>query len=341
MKPSRHRPVVNKCMRARQLRSRPFAAFTLVELLVVIAIIAMLVTLLLPAVQSAREAARRAQCQNNLKQLGLAVMNFESAQSEFPEGSYHVAPNAGDHKNHFTNWALRILPFSEEQGLYDSYDQKKHNSHEDNLSVLRTPRSVFKCSSDTLVQEMLVPTQMKYTDPVGIATGSYKGVSGTRWGADNGFFDYPNFAKDFKTFKRFRGPLIMQGMEPETLSPVQVRHIADGTSKTFLIGEYATTYSEQINATGTAFWASTHSFHNLGAAQRELHTRIPDYDKCMQLTGNKHWQCDRSYASLHAGAAMNFVFCDGSVQAIKPEIDGTVFTQLATIAGEEIVPAFN
>ena len=342
MKPSiRGLALVAKSQNAGRLRTSPAAAFTLVELLVVIAIIAMLVTLLLPAVQAAREAARRAQCQNNLKQLGLAVLNFESAKAEFPEGSHHIAPVAGNHQNHRTNWALRILPYSEEQALFDRYDQEKHNSHPDNLPVLRTPRSVFKCVSDTLVQEMLVPTQMRYTEPVGIATGSYKGVSGTRWGADNGFFDYPNFAKDFKTFKRFRGPLIMQGMEPDTLAPVQIKHITDGTSKTFLIGEYATTFSEQLNATGSAFWASTHSFHNLGAPQREQHTRIPDYDKCMQLTGNKHWQCDRSYASLHAGAAINFVFCDGSVHSIRPEIDGNVFTYLATIAGEEIVPSFN
>jgi prepilin-type processing-associated H-X9-DG protein len=310
-------------------------------LLVVIAIIAMLVTLLLPAVQAAREAARRAQCQNNLKQLGLAVLNFESAKSEFPEGSHHINPVAAQHENHRTNWALRILPYSEEQALFDLYDEDKHNSHPDNLRVLRTPRSVFKCSSDTLVQEMLVPTQMKFTAPAGIATGSYKGVSGTRWGSNNGFFDYPNFAKDFRANKQFRGPLIMQGMKPLTLDPVQMRHVSDGTSKTFLIGEYATDFSEQLSATGTAFWGSTHSFHNLGAPQREQYTRIPNYDKCMQLTGNKHWQCDRSYASLHAGSAINFVFCDGSVRAIPPEIDGTVFTTLATIAGGELVPTVN
>lgn len=321
-------------------RSGP-AAFTLVELLVVIAIIAMLVTLLLPAVQAAREAARRVQCQNNLRQLGLAVLNFESAQSEFPEGSHHTAPSAANHKNHRTNWAIRILPFSEEQALYDSYNQEEHNSHESNLPVLRSPRSVFKCPSDTSVQEMVVPTQMKFTKPGGIATSSYKGVSGTRWGSQNGFFDYPNFAKDFKDNRRFRGPLIMQGMAPLTFEPVEIQDIVDGMSKTLLIGEYATKFSEQVAATGTAFWASTHSFHNLGAPQRELHTRIPDYDKCMLLTGNKHWQCDRAYASLHAGSAMNFVFCDGSVHSVQPEIDGATFTQLATIAGEEIVPSID
>lgn len=317
------------------------SAFTLVELLVVIAIIAMLVTLLLPAVQAAREAARRAQCQNNLKQIGLAILNFESSQSQFPEGSYHVAPVAGNHQNHRTNWALRILPFSEEQSLFDQYNVELHNSHPDNLAVLQTPRSVFKCTSDTLVPEMLVPTQMQFTSPIGIATSSYKGVSGTRWGANNGFFDYPNFAKDFKTNRKFRGPLVMQGMEPETFAPIQTKNITDGMSKTFLVGEYATKFSEQLKATGTAFWASTHSFHNLGAPQREQHTRIPDYDKCMVLTGNKHWQCDRAFASLHAGNSINFVFCDGAVRALRPEIDGTVYTSLATIGAEEIVPSLD
>ena len=94
----------------------------------------------------------------------------------------------------------------------------------------------------------------------------------------------------------------------------------------------------QLNATGTAFWGSTHSFHNLGAPQRESYTRIADYDKCMLLTGNRHWLCDRCYASLHAGGGIQFVLCDGSVRSIDPNIDGELFVALATIQGEEQTP---
>ena len=310
-------------------------AFTLVELLVVIAIIGILVSLLLPAVQSARGAARRAQCQSNLKQLAIAVLNFESAQGHFPEGAHHTNPVAADPSNHFANWGIHLLPYMEEQPLHDQYHFDLYNSHPDNLPVLRTPLSVYKCPSDTAIPDLLVPTQIRATAPTGIAISSYKGVSGTRWGPTNGFFDYPNFASQFVPQRAFRGPFIIQGVGD--LDLVEMRDIVDGTSHSLMIGEYATEESAQVNATGTAFWGSTHSFHNLGAPQREFFTRLPSFDKCMELTGNQHWYCDRAYASLHVGRQINFVMCDGSVRTIRPEIDGNIFTTMATIAGEELV----
>src|SRR4051812_10182455 len=91
-------------------------AFTLVELLVVIAIIGILVALLLPAIQAAREAARRAQCQNHLKNLGLAVLNHESAKKKFPVGFVPTGPNGGIES---WGWGVFILPYIEEQGIYD------------------------------------------------------------------------------------------------------------------------------------------------------------------------------------------------------------------------------
>src|SRR6185369_3080712 len=87
-------------------------AFTLVELLVVIAIIGVLVALLLPAVQAARESARRAQCTNNLKQIGIAVHNYDDVWKTLPPGCYHGV---------FGTWVLHILPFVEQQSLYDRY----------------------------------------------------------------------------------------------------------------------------------------------------------------------------------------------------------------------------
>ena len=107
-------------------------AFTLVELLVVIAIIAMLVTLLLPAVQSAREAARRAQCQNNLKQLALGCMNFESASGHYPQS---VTPGPCCGTQSYESWPIVILPFMEEQALYDRYNLLVPNEHPDNVST--------------------------------------------------------------------------------------------------------------------------------------------------------------------------------------------------------------
>ena len=93
--------------------------FTLVELLVVIAIIAMLVTLLLPAVQAARAAARRTQCSNNLRQIGLGMLNYESVNQHFPPGQVRVAPKAMP-----MAWSAFFLPFIEEGAIHDRMDFK-------------------------------------------------------------------------------------------------------------------------------------------------------------------------------------------------------------------------
>lgn len=102
-------------------RRADLKAFSLVELLVVIAIIGILVALLLPAVQAAREAARRTHCINNLHQIGLAMHNYESSHGSLPPGGVMEGPCC--HTKSRTNWAIEILPFLEEQGLYNKYDR--------------------------------------------------------------------------------------------------------------------------------------------------------------------------------------------------------------------------
>src|SRR5436190_3839452 len=100
-------------------------AFPLIELLVVIAIIAILIALLLPAVQQAREAARRTQCKNNLKQLGLAAHNYESTFRSLPPGGTRPADSAitnGSNNNWGTNWATRLLPYFDQVAIYNQYD---------------------------------------------------------------------------------------------------------------------------------------------------------------------------------------------------------------------------
>jgi len=121
-------------------RGRRFG-FTLVELLVVITIIGILVALLLPAVQSAREAARRAQCQNNLKQLGLAVLEYESAVRIFPPSSHWapgVAPQTRNPSDLRENWVIMVLPYLEQRALLASFDVTKPINHADNASARAT-----------------------------------------------------------------------------------------------------------------------------------------------------------------------------------------------------------
>ena len=124
-------------------------AFTLVELLVVITIIAILISLLLPAVQSAREAARQAQCQNNMKQLGLACLNYENQNWCFPPSSYHQSADVPDTtRTHYRNWVIAILPFLEQQPLYDSFDLSKPISDSANRTARGSDLKVMQCPTD-------------------------------------------------------------------------------------------------------------------------------------------------------------------------------------------------
>ena len=119
-------------------------AFTLVELLVVIAIIAMLVTLLLPAVQAAREAVRRAQCQNNLRQVALALHNYHGAAARLPYGSPTCC---GGPETNGGVWSSMILPFMEEQSLYDQFDWTSHIKDPKHALLVQTVIPTYICPS--------------------------------------------------------------------------------------------------------------------------------------------------------------------------------------------------
>ncbi len=307
--------------------------FTLVELLVVVAIIGILVALLLPAVQAAREAARRTQCMNNLKQIGLGVHNYHDTHGTFPPGGVHTDPSGqGATNSRFTNWAIAILPNLEQSSLYEEYNQNLYNWHPNNMPLLKTTLDVMTCPSDVETESLLVARGASEA----IARGSYKGVAGRRFRSGSAYFDYPGHA-DMVTSaeRRMRGPLHFVGVGGFTCE--RLSSILDGSSNTLLVGEY---HTQTLPDNGT-FWASTFSFHNLASAQPESYTRIPDWERCYAATGNRrHWECLRAFASLHAGGSINFALCDGSVRSINPDIDGNLFQALSTIAGAEPVGSF-
>lgn len=314
-------------------------AFTLVELLVVITIIGILVALLLPAIQAARDAGRTTDCKNNLRQIGVALTAYEGKKTHLPPGAVQTTTPGTDPPNTYTNWAIEILPFLEKKNLYQRYDQELHNLHDSNLLVLQTTVDVYVCPVDSHRGMVLMPTQLEAHISGGIATGSYKGVMGKRWGATNGYFDYPPFVNNARRTANRRGPLHLTGVGQ--FGPVSSTNIRDGLSNTLLVGESMTVPSASFRASGMAFWGSTHRFHNLGCPQPEGFTRIADYDRCMQYTGNRHYLCDRTYGSLHGGGMINFVFCDGSARVISPNIDGEIFQRMATVAGGEVIPPFD
>ncbi len=157
---------------------QPRKGFTLIELLVVIAIIAILIALLLPAVQQAREAARRTQCKNNLKQLGIALHNYSDTHRSFAPGAIFMGtgtvPESGRDANWGATWVVMILPFIEQGNLHDTYDfsTTARNNNDNANSPLRADLAAMKCPSHPEVTSLL--TQ----DDNGFAKGNYAACVG-------------------------------------------------------------------------------------------------------------------------------------------------------------------
>ncbi len=203
-------------------RSRGRPAFTLIELLVVIAIIGVLVALLLPAVQSAREAARRAQCSNNLKQIGLALHGYHDSYRTFPAGGW--IPSAAFPKNARMNmgWAAAILPGLEQRALYDALNFGHPYQDAANSTAGHTVLSVYLCPSEPRTSLWHRATG----DPFDYADADYGGMYGPRGLRGPGDVNSPP-----------RGAMIFN----QCLSLAEIR---DGTSQTIQVGEAP----EAINA---------------------------------------------------------------------------------------------
>jgi prepilin-type N-terminal cleavage/methylation domain-containing protein/prepilin-type processing-associated H-X9-DG protein len=334
--------------------------FTLVELLVVIAIIGVLIALLLPAVQAARESARLTQCTNHLKQLALAVQNFADAKKTFPRGKTVVSPTSCGAPADYSNWAIEILPFIEEQALYDQYHFEVINGDALNKSVIQKIVPGMICPSDPNNSRVGTPSNGSTT--MDFATGSYKGVAGRAYfnpassfpSADAAFFDNARLPIGTPLKIRDRGPLftiitntVSCQLATMHKSPIKTKQITDGTSKTLLIGEY-TTISE-LGRSG--FWANSYYGMNLASIALPWDcatnpncdpssTSIsldPDFLVCQTGMNNRRDSCSRTFAGLHGGGgAINFALCDGSVQRIATEINMKVLAGMATTSGDEM-----
>src|SRR3954451_24609497 len=157
-------------------------AFTLVELLVVIAIIGVLVALLLPAIQAAREAARRSQCKNNLKQVGLALHNYESTRRIFPPGFTSSADTVnGAGKGPGWGWGAYILPYLEESSLFQQIDFKTNieANSSPNKELRVATLQVSRCPSDSVELPIFDVTDATGNPITQLAFGNYVGVAGT------------------------------------------------------------------------------------------------------------------------------------------------------------------
>ena len=287
--------------------------FTLVELLVVIAIIALLVSILLPAVNAAREAARRTQCINNLKQQGLALQNFHSARERFPIGVY--AGTGIDDDGY--GWATQLLPFMEEQAVYDiierNYIPGESTSPWDRPGIFATTKSrtgniipggdtvitTFRCASSVL--DSHAPPEADVG--AGYATSDYKACNG--WG-DRGMF--------FKVSDGARAGFV----------EVRMKDIKDGTSKTIAIGESA--YVPSYRDWPIWLGASKTDESTLFKTQQPSVINCNVYEKSIANMVRNAIDDDCSF-SWHAGGAQ-FAFADGSVHYLSEEIEWQTYQNL-------------
>ena len=328
----------------RVLPRRP--AFTIVELLVVIAIIGLLVALLLPALQSSRAAARRVQCANKLKQIGLAVLNYEELNGHLPPGS--TTEGLDIDGPYYSTWSVDILPFLELQSLYELWEPSQPFWYPRNKQLRETFVPAYICPSDVETDHLESP----FSGPGRNrgkwfwAPGSYRAMSGHSLGKrgphywDNPEFAHTSHTKDMP--ENTRGPMhtmaIKPGKNTRRFYPVRLKQITDGASHTLLVGEYHT----ETNNWRRTLWAYAYTSYNQSSAFFEKRTMIPDFYTCGTLRTEEQKQnneggdtCKRGWGSLHAGNVIQFVLCDGSVHSLNQDMDMTAFVAGGTIAGED------
>ncbi len=305
--------------------------FTLVELLVVIAIIGVLIALLLPAVQQAREAARRMQCSNHIKQIVLATHTYHDVYNSFPIGSsqYNHTGLVGDRG--FMGWGIGILNYIEQQNLFERYDSTRDSLSSVNAQVRETPIATYNCPSDIDTGQLHTPESGTCCSRV-YASSSYRGVSGrsdgSRYWDDARHFGGTN-SQDKGVF-----PALSDGGRPTYFGEV-----TDGTSNTLMIGEAHTT----THPTRGTFWAHTYTSYALSSITVGYPVPsfgITDYEVCATTAndlGVSTDACKRFFGAMHPGG-VQFGRVDGSVSFVPETIDQIVLGNLATISGSEVVP---
>ena len=302
---------------ARTRRSRPAPGFTLIELLVVIAIIAVLIGLLLPAVQKVRAAAARLKCQNNLKQIGVAMHGYHARTDRFPSGfeSGALSPD-GEGTGPGWGWAAQLLPDLEQDNLGRTINYNLDITHPTNAAARVRVLPVFLCPSDAPGATTFTVVAENGTQITTVAFANYVGVGGV---AEVTAFPDSNSGVLFRN------------------SRIKALDVGDGTSSTLFVGERIWKQSPHTTWTGAV----------TGSANPPTN---PAYDHegpptlCLTNTGEagegrvpgnpfQHVEDTNSYHP----SGVNFLLCDGSVRIIRNTVNPATWEALGTRNGGEVV----